>query len=220
MQFIWKSCQEKASSVSKEHCKDKLWCKVTSEQTKIYGTLSFGQTKTRGAIQHNVTFSKNPNTARQHKHFIPAVKHSGEGVVIWAVLQLQDLRALQSLIWTPLYTTESKVRPSVQRLKLGRNVVMRRDIEIKSSVVEKDKNEDVTRCCKMLQQRSQNSEHNPNEILLRDLKGNAHRWKPTNLNDLKEHCREVCAINSSTRSEVIQKTKTWLYKLTRAVPSL
>lgn len=106
MQFIWKSCQEKASSVSKEHCKDKLWCKVTSEQTKIYGTLSFGQTKTRGAIQHNVTFSKNPNTARQHKHFIPAVKHSGEGVVIWAVLQLQDLRALQSLIWTPLYTRD------------------------------------------------------------------------------------------------------------------
>lgn len=54
--------------------------------------------KQRGAIQHNVTFSKNPNTARQHKDFIPAVKHSGEGVVIWAVLQLQDLRALQSLI--------------------------------------------------------------------------------------------------------------------------
>lgn len=219
MQFIWKSCQEKASSVSKEHCKDKLWCKVTSEQTKIYGTLSFGQTKpkrSRLAIQHNVTFSKNPNTARQHKHFIPAVKHSGEGVVIWAVLQPQDLRALQSLIWTPLYTTESKVRPSVQRLKLGRNLVMRRD---KDQILSGGKRKEW-RCYKMLQQRSQNSEHNPNEILLRDLKGNAHRWMPTNLNDLKKHCREAWAINSSTRSKVIQKTKTWLYKLTRAVPSL
>lgn len=103
--------------------------------------------KQRGAIQHNVTFSKNPNTARQHKHFIPAVKHSGEGVVIWAVLQLQDLRALQSLIWTPLYTTESKVRPSVQRLKLGRNVVMRRD---RDQILSGWKRQEW-RCYKMLQ---------------------------------------------------------------------
>lgn len=125
--------------------------------------------------------SNNPNTAHQHKHFIPAVKHSGEGVVIWAVLQPQDLRALQSLIWTPLYTTESKVRPSVQRLKLGRNWFMRWD---KDQILSGWKRKEW-RCYKMLQQRSQNSEHNPNEILLRDLKGNAHtshpnpRWWPS-----------------------------------------
>jgi len=74
---------------------------------------------------------RKPNTAYQHKHLIPTVKHGGGGLMIWACSAATGpghLAVIESTMNSSVYQSilESNVRPSVWQLKLGWNWVINR----------------------------------------------------------------------------------------------
>ncbi|MEE6519334.1 hypothetical protein FKM82_031075 [Ascaphus truei] len=99
--------------------------------------------------QHHVR--RKPNTAYQHKHLIPTVKHGGEVVMIWACFAATghgNLAVIESTMHSSVYQSilESNVRPSVEQLKLGQNCVMQQDQahqQIYNKMAEKEKNQGV-----------------------------------------------------------------------------
>ena len=67
---------------------------------------------------------RKPNTAYQHKHLIPTVKHGGGGLMIWAGSAATvpgHLAVIESTLNSSGYQSilELNVRPSVRQLKLG-----------------------------------------------------------------------------------------------------
>ena len=61
---------------------------------------------------------RKPNTAYQHKHLIPTVKHGGEGLMMWACSAATGpghLAVIESTMNSSVYQSilESDVRPSV-----------------------------------------------------------------------------------------------------------
>ncbi|MEE6512677.1 hypothetical protein FKM82_019812 [Ascaphus truei] len=74
---------------------------------------------------HSTTVGKK-QTAYQHKHLIPAVKHGGGVVMIWASFAATgpgNLAVIELTMNSSVYQSilESYVRPSVRQLKLGQN---------------------------------------------------------------------------------------------------
>ena len=83
----------------------------------------FRKERTRNLYGQQHVWRK-PNTAYQHKHLIPAVKHGGGGLIIWACSAATGpghLAVIESTMNSSGYQSipESNVRPSVPQLKLG-----------------------------------------------------------------------------------------------------
>ena len=125
--LVWKGCQEKASSLWKEHARQ-LWLarlNLNKPQHLCNNVLWTVKTKVE-MFAHNAQqhIRWKPNTAYQHKHLIPTVKHGGGGLMIRACFTAtgpQHLAVLKSTMNSSLYQRipDSDVGPSVWQLKFG-----------------------------------------------------------------------------------------------------
>ncbi len=83
------------------------------------------------------------------------------------------------------------VRPSVCDLKLKRTWVMQQDNDPKHT--SKSTSEWLKKKNKVLEWPSQSPDLNLIEILRHDLKQSIHAWKPSNVAELKQFCKEEWA---------------------------
>lgn len=79
---------------------------------------------------------------------MPAVKHCGGGVMIWAFFQPQDLTVNHELL-VDQSTAEPSVRPCIQQLKLGLDWVKEQDNDLNHNHnwLKKEKNQVVAMSC-------------------------------------------------------------------------
>ena len=125
--LVWKGCRRKPLLSKKNMAAQLRFAKLHLNKPQNFwdNVLSIHQTKVEmfghNAQQH---IWRKPNTAYQHKHLIPTVKHGGGGLMFWACSAATEpghLAVIESTMNSSGYQSiqESNVRPSVPQLKLG-----------------------------------------------------------------------------------------------------
>ncbi len=163
------------------------------------------------------------NRAFHKKNIIPTVKHGGGSVMVWGCFAASGpgwLAIIDGTMNSALYQkilTEN-VRLPVCDLKLKRTWVMQQDNDPKhtskstSEWLKKNK-------IKVLEWPSQSPDLNLIENLWHDLKQSFHAWKPSNVAELKQFCKEEWAkfLHSDVKDSLPVIANAWLQLLLQSV---